>query len=199
MTFPKRLTDLLGIDLPIIQAPMAGAATPELAAAVCNAGGMGSLGVAMMTAAQLRENVGKLRAQTNKPFNLNYFVHEEPKLDGFDAAPMRDALAKHYEKFGLGAVPAPASPAPAFNDEALALLLELSPKVDYQAKTRSARSKHAASLCWVARRQQRKPARWNMAARMRLWPKAMKRVDIAARFSIMSISVPSAPWRWCRR
>ena len=129
MTFSKRITELFGIDLPIIQAPMAGAATAELAAAVSNAGGMGSLGVAMMTSAQLRENVAKLRAQTNKAFNLNYFVHDEPALDGFDAAPMQQALAKHYETFGLGTVPAPASPAPAFNDEALALLLELSPKV----------------------------------------------------------------------
>tara|TARA_R110002124_G_scaffold25781_1_gene93024 strand:+ start:787 stop:1854 length:1068 start_codon:yes stop_codon:yes gene_type:complete len=129
MPFSKRITDLLGIDLPIIQAPMAGAATAELAAAVCNAGGMGSLGVAMMTEAQLRENVGKLRAQTNKAFNLNYFVHDEPDIAGFDAAPMQGALKEHYAAFGLGEVPAPASPAPAFNDEALALLLELSPKV----------------------------------------------------------------------
>lgn len=127
--FSKRITELFGIELPIIQAPMAGAATAELAAAVCNAGGMGSLGVAMMTAAQLRENVSKLRAQTNKAFNLNYFVHDEPDLSAFSAKPMQDALAPHYADLGLGDVPSPASPAPAFDDEALKLLLELSPKV----------------------------------------------------------------------
>lgn len=129
MPFPTRLTELLGIDLPIIQAPMAGAATPELAAAVANAGGLGSLGVAMMTPEGLRDAVAKTRALTNKPFNLNYFVHAEPTLDGFDEAPMREALAPFYKDLNLGDVPAPKSPAPAFNAEALELLLELAPKV----------------------------------------------------------------------
>ena len=45
----NKLTELLGIELPIIQAPMAGSTTPELAAAVTNAGGLGSLGCAFMT------------------------------------------------------------------------------------------------------------------------------------------------------
>jgi nitronate monooxygenase len=125
----EKLKTLLGIDLPIVQAPMAGSATPELAAAVANAGGLGSLGVAMMKPAELREAIGKLRSLTNKPFNLNYFVHGEPELDGYDMGPMQSALAPHYAAFGLGAVPAPASPAPSFNDEQLALLLELQPKV----------------------------------------------------------------------
>ncbi|MDO8288585.1 MAG: nitronate monooxygenase family protein [Parvibaculum sp.] len=129
MAFSTRITDLLGIDLPIIQAPMAGSATPELAAAVGNAGGLGSLGVAMMSEAQLREAVDKTRALTNAPFNLNYFVHHEPDLAGFDAKPMRAALKPHYAEMGLGDVPDPKSPAPAFNDAALKLLLELSPKV----------------------------------------------------------------------
>ena len=129
MPFPNRLTNLLGIDLPIIQAPMAGAATPELAAAVANAGGLGSLGVAMMTPDVLRETVAKTRALTNKPFNLNYFVHDEPTLDGFDETPMRAALAPLYKDFELGDVPPPKSPAPAFDAEALTLLLELAPKV----------------------------------------------------------------------
>ncbi|HEY4345374.1 MAG TPA: nitronate monooxygenase [Parvibaculum sp.] len=129
MTFPDTLTKRLGIDLPIIQAPMAGAATAELAAAVANAGGLGSLGVAMMNEATLRETVGKLRGLTNKPFNLNYFVHQEPKLESFDAGPMKRALTPFYEEFGLGDVPGPASPAPAFTDAALKLLLELAPKI----------------------------------------------------------------------
>lgn len=129
MKAAETLKTLLDIELPLIAAPMAGASTPELAAAVSNAGGLGSLGVAMMKPAELRETVGKLRSLTNKPFNLNFFVHREPVLDGYDAAPMQSALAPHYAKFGLDAVPAPASPAPAFDDEQLALLLELQPKV----------------------------------------------------------------------
>jgi nitronate monooxygenase len=123
------LTQLLGIDLPIVQAPMAGVSTSALAAAVSNAGGLGSLGVAMMTPAQLRETVAELRGLTNKSFNLNFFVHEEPKLETYDAAPMQKALAPLYAEFGLGAVPGPASPAPSFNAEALAAVLDLAPRV----------------------------------------------------------------------
>ncbi len=129
MTRGNRLTHLLGIDLPLIQAPMAGVSTPELAAAVSNAGGLGSLGVAMMTPAQLHEAVGKLRGLTNKSFNLNFFVHEEPQLDGYDAAPIQKALTPLYRDFGLGSVPGPASPAPTFNAEALAIVLELAPRI----------------------------------------------------------------------
>lgn len=123
------LTRLLGIDLPILLAPMAGASTVELAAAVSNAGGLGSLGSAMMTPDELRKTTGALRAVTNKSFNLNFFVHDEPDLAHHDAGPMREALAPYFAEFGLGAVPAPASPAPAFNDEMLELVLELRPRV----------------------------------------------------------------------
>lgn len=129
MKTAERLKTLLGIELPLIGAPMAGASTPELAAAVSNAGGLGSLGVAMMKPAELRDAIGKLRSLTNKPFNLNFFVHQEPVLDGYDATPMQSALARHFADFGLGAVPKPAVAAPAFNDEQLKLLLELQPKV----------------------------------------------------------------------
>ena len=129
MKAAETLKTLLGIELPMIAAPMAGASTPDLAAAVSNAGGLGSLGVAMMKPGELRDTVGKLRALTNKPFNLNFFVHREPALDGYDAGPMQAALAPRYEEFSLGAVPAPASPAPAFDDGQLKLLLELQPKV----------------------------------------------------------------------
>ena len=129
MRFSTRITDLLGLELPVIQAPMAGSATPELAGAVSNAGGLGSLGVAMMSETQLREAVAKLRALSNKPFNLNYFVHHEPALAGFDSGPMRGALKVFYDELTLGAVPQPKEGAPAFNDEALKLLLDLMPPV----------------------------------------------------------------------
>jgi nitronate monooxygenase len=129
MNFPDRLTSLLGIELPIVQAPMAGAATLEMAAAVSNSGGLGSLGTAMMSPATLRETASKLRALTNKPFNLNFFVHHEPVLEGYDAAPIQAALAPFYAEFGLGPVPAPTPRAPAFTSETLALVLELAPRI----------------------------------------------------------------------
>ncbi|MDP2151720.1 nitronate monooxygenase family protein [Parvibaculum sp.] len=123
------LTGLLGIDLPILLAPMAGASTPELAAAVSNAGGLGALGTAMMKLEQVRQETATLRQLTNQSFNLNFFVHDEPKLGGYDAGPMQQALAPFYSELGLGGVPAPSVPAPAFNEEMLALLLELRPRV----------------------------------------------------------------------
>ena len=69
-----RLCDLMKIRHPIIQAPMAGAATPALAAAVSNAGGLGSLGCAEMSLDQLRAATITLREATDRPFNLNFFI-----------------------------------------------------------------------------------------------------------------------------
>lgn len=129
MNTADRLTRLLDIDLAIIQAPMAGASTAELAAAVSNAGGLGSLGTAMMTPSEVRAQTGALRALTNKPFNLNFFVHAEPDIASHDGAAMRGALKPYFDERGLGEVPEPASPAPAFNDEMLELVLELRPRV----------------------------------------------------------------------
>lgn len=124
-----RLTSLLRIDHPIIQAPMAGASTPAMAAAVSNAGGLGSLGCAMMDAAALRKTAEETNALTNRPVNFNFFVHEAPDLSSYDAAPMRAALQPLYDEFSLGPVPSPAAPASTFSDELLEALLALAPKV----------------------------------------------------------------------
>lgn len=129
MNQADKLTQMLGCDLPIVQAPMAGSTTPELAAAVSNAGGLGSLGTGMTPPAELRETVAALRALTNKSFNLNFFVHPEPDLIPYDAAPIQNALRPFYDELGLGDVPDPASPAPAFDDEMLKTVLELRPRV----------------------------------------------------------------------
>lgn len=67
----QRLLDLLGIDLPIIQAPMAGLATSAMAAAVAEAGGLGSMGCAVLSADQIRAELSAIRRQTAKPINLN--------------------------------------------------------------------------------------------------------------------------------
>ncbi len=123
------LTGLIGTELPILLAPMAGASTPELAAAVSNAGGLGALGSAMMSAAELRKETAAVRGLTNKSFNLNFFVHHEPDLADYDAKPMRQALSGYFDEFGLGEVPPPSVPAPAFNEEMLELLIEIRPRV----------------------------------------------------------------------
>jgi nitronate monooxygenase len=124
------LLDLLGIELPIVQAPMAGSATPALAAAVSNAGGLGSLGCAVMSPEDLEARAAELRAASNRPFNLNFFSHAEPKADPETDARTRARLAPFYDVYGLGPLPS-ASEAPfgVFDDAKLAALLEIRPAV----------------------------------------------------------------------
>ncbi|MEG0818947.1 MAG: nitronate monooxygenase, partial [Brevundimonas sp.] len=69
------LTDRLGLDLPIIQAPMAGTSTPELAAAVSNAGALGSISIASVDALEGQRQIRALKALTTRPFNVNLFCH----------------------------------------------------------------------------------------------------------------------------
>ncbi len=124
-----RLQELLGIEHPVLQAPMAGASTPAMAVAVANAGGLGALGCAMMNGEQLRAAAADVVAGTNRAVNFNFFVHQEPDLARHDPGPMRAALAPYYAEFGLGEVAAPRAGAPAFGDEILQVLLACGPKV----------------------------------------------------------------------
>lgn len=80
MIIPKHLSSLLGIDYPIIQAPMAGGyVSAELTAAVSNAGGLGSIAAGYFKPEQLREQIHLVKALTNRPFMVNMFVpHPEP-------------------------------------------------------------------------------------------------------------------------
>lgn len=72
------LLDTLGIPYPIFQAPMAGIATPELAAAVANTGGLGALGIAAMDAKTAHDTIRATQRLTNRPFNVNVFCHQPP-------------------------------------------------------------------------------------------------------------------------
>ena len=71
----------LGIAFPIIQAPMASVSTPQLAAAVSNAGGLGSLGIGASTADQARKMIEETRSLTREPFNVNVFCHAPAERD----------------------------------------------------------------------------------------------------------------------
>ena len=101
----KRLTELLGIEHPIIQAPMAGASTPAMAAAAANAGCLGSLGCAMMTPEGYRAALEQTRAATNRPLNVNFFCHEPPFFDDQKAAAAQARLKPFFLELGLGEVP----------------------------------------------------------------------------------------------
>ncbi|MFL5267301.1 MAG: NAD(P)H-dependent flavin oxidoreductase [Stellaceae bacterium] len=121
--------ELLGITHPVIQAPMSGFTPPQLAAAVCNAGGLGSIGCAGQPSALVREQVALLRQATNRPFNLNFFVHEPPRISPEATARVQARLTPYFEEFGLAPVPEPKEPFPPFDAEQLELVLELRPRV----------------------------------------------------------------------
>jgi nitronate monooxygenase len=93
----------LGVDLPIIQAPMAGTSTPALAAAVCNAGALGSIGVGAVNADAARTMIEGLKALTDRPFNVNVFVHRPARADSVRERAWLQALAPVFQ--GLGAEP----------------------------------------------------------------------------------------------
>ena len=125
-----RLQQLLGIELPIIQAPMAGVQGHALAAAVSNAGGLGSLPCAMLDAAGMRKELTALKAQTARPFNVNFFCHTPPTPSADREAGWRAALAPYYAEFGIdaGKIPAGAGRNP-FSAAAADVLAEFRPAV----------------------------------------------------------------------
>ena len=72
----RRLTELFEIEHPLVLAPMAGLGTVGLAASVCEAGGLGSIGCATMQPQLVAKTIQELRALTSKPINVNFFCHE---------------------------------------------------------------------------------------------------------------------------
>jgi len=125
-----KLPELLGIDLPIIQAPMAGVQGHALAAAVSNAGGLGSLPCAMLGPDAMRGELAKIKAQTGRPFNVNFFCHTPPTPDAKREAAWRAALSPFYKKYGIDPESVPAGPGRApFSAEAADVLSEFKPAV----------------------------------------------------------------------
>src|SRR3984893_268830 len=121
--------ELLGITHPIIQAPMSGFTPPALVAAVCNEGGLGSIGCVGRPPDVVRDEVAAVRQATNHPFNLNFFVHKRPRTSPAATAQVQTKLAPYFDEFGLGPVPAPSEPFLPFDDQVLDLILELRPRV----------------------------------------------------------------------
>ncbi len=117
------LTGLLNIELPLIQAPMAGVQGSVLAVAVSNAGGLGSLPCAMLDADTMRRELAAIRAQTGRPFNVNFFCHASPAFDAARDARWRESLAPYYAELGLDAGSVPAGPGRAIFNAAMVDLL----------------------------------------------------------------------------
>jgi len=124
------LKEWLGIELPLIQAPMAGVQDGRLAVAVSNAGGLGSLPCAMLAPQAMREELQRIHAGTDRPFNVNFFCHENPQPDEQREAAWRAALAPYYAELGVEAPAVAAGPGRLpFNHEAADVLQAFKPAV----------------------------------------------------------------------
>lgn len=120
----RRFFDLVKVEHPIVLAPMAGAIDFEIAVAVAEAGGLGSLPFATLNAEQARDQIAKYRARTSKPVNLNFFCHKPPALNNEREARWRDRLKPYYQELGVD--PAAAIPTSMRNpfDDALCAIVE---------------------------------------------------------------------------
>lgn len=93
--------DLLGTELPIVQAPMAGSQDSLLALAVASAGALGSLPCAMLGSEALASALGELKKQTSGPINLNFFCHRHVQADAARERAYRAALEPYYRELGV--------------------------------------------------------------------------------------------------
>jgi nitronate monooxygenase len=130
-TWPdRRLLELLGFALPIIQAPMAGANGAAMAIAASQAGGLGSLPCGMLGPDKVRAEIGVIRQQTSKPVNVNFFCHTPPEPDPAREQNWRQTLAPYYAELGLDtSATAPVPNRAPFDDQMCALVEELKPEV----------------------------------------------------------------------
>ena len=97
----RRLIDLFKLEHPLVLAPMAGFGTVELAAAVCGAGGLGSIACAAMQPQIAADSIREFRKRTSKPLNLNFFCHAQAKTDSEREQAWHDRLASYYREFGI--------------------------------------------------------------------------------------------------
>ena len=124
------LQQILGIEVPVVQAPMAGVQGHALAVAVSNAGGLGSLPCALLSPDAMRTELAAVQAQTDRPFNVNFFCHTPPTPNAEREAAWRAALAPYYREQGVDPAAIPSGPGRVpFNADALAVLSEFRPQV----------------------------------------------------------------------
>ena len=126
----RQLIELLGIELPIIQAPMAGATGAAMAVAVSESGGLGSLPCALLTPGRARAEIGTIRQRSSRPLNVNFFCHSVPEPDPEREETWKSRLASYHAELGID----PSSGMPArdrapFDDEMCDVVEEFGPEV----------------------------------------------------------------------
>lgn len=126
----EKFLALVGVELPIIQAPMAGASGSDMAIATCEAGGLGSLPCAMLDSEIARVEIGVIQQRTSKPLNVNFFCHTTPEHDSDREAVWKMRLDNYYAEFGIdpSACPPAASRAP-FGEQMCEIVEECKPQV----------------------------------------------------------------------
>lgn len=127
----SQLLDQLGVQVPIVQAPMAGISSPAMAAAVSASGGLGSLGVGAMNAAKAREAIHQFRQLGGGSLNINLFVHRPARADKQKETAWLERLAPEFSRMGATPPEALHEIYTSFleDDAMLAMLLEEKPKV----------------------------------------------------------------------
>lgn len=112
------IRELLGVELPIIQAPMAGVQDSALTISVAQAGGLGSLACAMLSAEKLESELRTIKLATNAPINLNFFCHQPPKTNSKIEAQWRSLLKPYFSELKISAksIPTTASRQPFSHD-----------------------------------------------------------------------------------
>lgn len=130
MRSTHRIQKLLGAEIPLIQAPMAGAVSVDMVVAVSQAGGLGSLPCALLSAEQIRGQVNAIRSKTTRPFSLNFFCHATPRSDRARETRWEKRLEFYYAELGIkqphhspNLIPAP------FDGVMCDVVMELQPEV----------------------------------------------------------------------
>ena len=105
-----KIKEFLGIELPIIQAPMAGFQDSSLAVAVSVAGGLGSLPCAMLSIDELHAELTAIKSKTDKPFNINFFCHTSPAANADRESKWQAVLKPYFTEYGISAADIPTGP-----------------------------------------------------------------------------------------
>ena len=125
-----RFTNLFDIELPIIQAPMAGSAFSDMVVAVSQAGGLGSLACALLSVEQARRELETIRGKTSRPINVNFFCHQTPRDDRAREMSWRLRLEAYYVQLELDSnTSIPSISRAPFDDKMCDLVMEFHPEV----------------------------------------------------------------------
>ena len=201
----NRILDLFGIEVPIIQSPMAGSAFSDMVVAVSEAGGLGSLACALLSVEQARNELEVIRRKTSRPINVNFFCHQQPRDDSAREMSWRRRLDAYYIELGLGNNTAIQSSNRApFDEKMCDLVMELHPEVvsfhfGLPSKNLLARVRRAERRLSARRLPWTRPAGSRIKDVTQLSHRVMRLVGTGACFSRRMSLARSARWHWCHR